>query len=85
MNSHAIMREELVKFLATICRPGCNVKDADDDTDLFDAGYLDSLAVIEIILHMETQYGVSFAASGLDPSTLGTIHGMLEVLKRAGA
>jgi acyl carrier protein len=79
----AQLREELVGFLDTIARPGPSIDAVDDDTNLFDSGLLDSLAVIQIILHLEQQHGVDMAAHGIDPNDLGSITGILNAIQRA--
>ena len=76
-------REGLLEFLGTVCRPGQSFADVADDVNLFDAGIMDSLAVIEIILFLEQRYGVTFAASGIDPRELATVAGILEVIEQA--
>lgn len=83
MRNQSAEREELVAFLGTICRPGQQIDGGDDDVNLFDAGLLDSLAVIQIILYLEQHHGINLIAAGIDPSGLGTIAGMLEAIERA--
>lgn len=77
------LREELVGFLDTIARPGPSIDAIDEDTNLFDSGLLDSLAVIQIILHLEQRHGVDMGAQGIDPNDLGSIAGILNAIQRA--
>lgn len=72
-------RQALLDYLAGIARPGHSLAALSDDDNLFDAGVLDSLAVIQIILYLEQQ-GIDLAASGVGPEQLGTIAGILAVL-----
>ncbi len=81
--SDGAQRQKLRDYLAGIARPGRSLTDLADDDNLFDAGVLDSLAVIQIILYLEQQ-GVDLAASGIAPEQLGTIAGILAALD-AGA
>ena len=83
MAESANSRDRLLEFLGTICRPGQSLTDVAEDTNLFDAGLLDSLAVIEIILFLEKNHGVNMAAAGIEPSQLGTLAGIDEVIRRA--
>ena len=76
-------REDLIAYLRTIARPGQQIDDIGDDINLFDSGVLDSLAVIQIILHLEQNHGVDMAAHGIDPVDLGTIGGILNAIERA--
>ena len=74
------IRDELVEFLGTIARPGGDVQAAGDDDDLVDAGVIDSLAVIQIIIYLESVHQVN--ASAIDPMQLGTIAGILGAIDR---
>ncbi len=86
MTTHdqAGLREQLVGFLRGVARPGQVLADIDDDLHLFDAGLLDSLAVIQIILYLEQEHGVNLAAMGIDPAALATVKGILNAIERAG-
>jgi len=74
------VRGELVAYLQSIARPGADFAAVGDDTNLFDAGLLDSLAVVEIIQHLEREYGVRIRDGGFDPRELGTFAGMLRIV-----
>ena len=76
-------KPNLLEFLDTISRPGQSVSQVDEETNLFEAGLLDSLAVIEIILFLEKNYGVNLATSGIEPTKLGTLAGINEVIRQA--
>ena len=70
-------REELISFLESIARPGRLIVDFDDNTNLFDAGAIDSLAVIQIIQYLEQKHDLNLLASGTDPNSLSSIAGIL--------
>ena len=76
------LREELICFLGSISRPGGRMDDVDDDTNLIDAGIVDSFALIQIILHLEQDHGVELQANGIDPNDLGSLAGILGAIKR---
>lgn len=78
-------RAALVTFLGTIVRPGGRIEDVDDSVNLFDAGYLDSLAIIQIVTYLEQTHGLSLAGPGMDPTDLGTIGGILSMIDRAAS
>ncbi|HHQ13527.1 MAG TPA: acyl carrier protein [Chromatiales bacterium] len=73
-------RDRLCSFLQTIARPGVSIANLQDDTNLFDHGALDSLAVIQIILYLEREYHVNLGARGIDPAQLGSIEGILNAI-----
>ena len=72
-----MQRNDLISYLSTIAKPGMALDELADQENLFDSGILDSLAVIQIIMFLEQEYGVNLAAKGIDPAQLGTIEGIL--------
>ena len=76
--------EELLGFLHTVARPGCLLDDVDDNTNLIDAGIIDSFALIQIILYLEQEYDLRLQTLAIDPGDLGTIDGILAAIARAG-
>ena len=56
-----------------------------DDTNLFEAGLLDSLAVVQVIEHLEEAYGARFGGADFDPQELSCLRGIIAVLTAAAA
>lgn len=77
-------REDLVAFLDTVAKVGCEVEGVDDHTNLVDEGIIDSLALVEVVAWLEENHGVDFRAHGIDPSDLASIEGILSAIRRAG-
>lgn len=77
-------REGLIEFLNSVAKPGSRVDDIDDDTDLIQAGVIDSFAVIQIISYLEQNYHLNLQILGIDPAALGTIGGILTAISRSG-
>lgn len=73
----------LIDFLRTIQKPGKVIESVGLDESLVTSGLIDSLAIIEIVMFLEKNYGIDFAASGLDPDRLATINGILGVIEEA--
>lgn len=73
----------LIDFLRTIQKPGKAIESVGLDESLVTSGLIDSLAIIEIVMFLEKNYGIDFAASGLDPDRLATINGILGVIEEA--
>lgn len=73
-------RKELIRFLGSMCRVGKSVEGIDDDTNLIDAGIIDSLAVVQIILYLEQRHRIDFRISGADPVELASIAGILRTI-----
>jgi acyl carrier protein len=51
-----------------------------DTTALGTAGVLDSLAIIELVLFLETEFGIEFTSRDLDRRRLGTIDQLVELV-----
>ena len=53
--------------------PGELPDSLDESTPLITSGILDSLATLDLVAFLETQYGIEFEASEVDASRLGTL------------
>ena len=73
-------RTALVGFLGTISRPDRQLGDIGDDDGLVDSGFIDSLAMLEIVAFLETEFGLSFRDSGVDPARLATVNSILDLI-----
>ena len=73
----------LIAFLETIKRPDKRVDAIGRDDGLVKSRLIDSLAIIQIVMYLETNYGIDFASTGLDPERLGTINGILDIIESA--
>jgi acyl carrier protein len=73
--------DQLVAFLDSIKRPGAQVAGISRSESLVRAGLIDSLAMLQIVLYLETTYGIDFSATGLDPEKLGTLDGILDIIE----
>jgi acyl carrier protein len=78
-------RRQIVAFLRTIQRPGAAVDAVADEENLFDAGVVDSLAMLQIILLLERQYGIELSRGGFDPTELHSIGAILGLIERRAA
>ena len=82
MRENKQAREDLIRFLNTITRPGQQVESINDNANLIEAGLIDSLSLVHIILYLETQHNVDFQGSGFDPNEVGSVAGMLAAIGR---
>ena len=72
----------LLRFLGTISRPGRRIDDIEQGENLVQAGLIDSLAVLEIVAFLETEFGVDFADTGVDTGRLTTIPSLLDLIEQ---
>ena len=83
--SHAALLDELRQFLRSIQKPGKTVESLQMDESLVASGLLDSLAIMQIVVHLEERYGIDFAASGFDPEQLATLGSIAALIEQARA
>jgi len=79
------LRGALLGFLETVRRPECSLADVGDDVDLFDAGIVDSLAVVRIVMYLEESHGIDLVEAGVDPADLASIGRILDVIERSAS
>lgn len=51
------------------------------DTDLFEAGLLDSLGIIEVLLKIEEIFGLKLQPTDLERKDMATVNNLVEFLK----
>ena len=72
-------RDQLVEFIRTIARPDSDLEAIGDEENLVEAGVVDSLAVVQRIVYLETEHRLNIAA--LDPAERVSIQGILSVIE----
>jgi acyl carrier protein len=73
--------EQRLARLAALFEQHLNLTVPHEDTDLIDAGLLDSLMLVELLVHLEAQCGISIAVEDLELEhfrTLRSIAGFIE-------
>lgn len=76
------MEEKLLQIIVDLCEEE-EVRE-DLDMDLFEEGLLDSLAMTELLIAIEEEFGVSLSPTEYDKSQLSTVHKIEQVLKEKG-
>ncbi|MBF0096790.1 MAG: acyl carrier protein [Magnetococcales bacterium] len=79
MNNH---RDRIVTFLKTVLRPSASLDQLQDHDNLVQTGYIDSLAMLEIVAFLESEFAVDFSESGVNPVDLESVDAMLALLAR---
>ena len=64
-------------------RSGQTLDSVTDDQNLIDAGIIDSLAMVQIIVHLERDHGVDLRMGNIDPTALASVAGILKVIDAA--
>ena len=73
-------RVALIEFLYSIARPDGSLEEIGDHDNLVDAGFMDSLAVVHVIVYLETTYAINLSANDIQPDTLVSLAGILDVI-----
>lgn len=73
------IKENLLAFLAERTR-----KPVAADTDLFASGLVSSMFALELVVHVESQFGVSVEGSDLRLENFRTVDSMTELVLRLG-
>jgi acyl carrier protein len=74
-------REKLLRFLETIRKPDRPLEGLAGDAGLVDSGLIDSLALVEIVVFLETEYAMDFEERGIDPAELASIESILDLIE----
>ena len=74
-------RLDLIAYLRTIQKPSKLIESVGLNDGLVSSGLIDSLAIVQIVVFLETNYGINFAASGFDPDRLATIASILDLIE----
>jgi len=64
---------DLHERIAGIFAAALNMEVPSSDTDLFEAGLLDSLAFVELLLHLEREFGVATSLDDLEADNFRSI------------
>ena len=75
-------RQELLTFLRSIQKAGMPVEALGDDERLVGSGLIDSLAMLQIVMWLETTHGLDFSVRGVSPEELGSIGDILELIEQ---
>lgn len=78
-------RAELVKFLRSIHRRNGSIEEIDDNQSLVEAGWIDSLAALQIVVYLEQTYKIDFRDHAIDPGDLRSMGKILDIIERSTA
>ena len=72
----------LLDFLRTIQKAGVPIQQLDENERLVASGLIDSLAILQIISYLETNYGIDFSEGGINPEQLASIGRVLDLIEQ---
>ena len=74
------MNAEVKNWLVAHFAESQKLEDASCTTDIFDAGWVDSLGIIMLVEEMESKFGFKFAQEQLTDRRFRTINGIAELV-----
>ena len=70
------LQQELRQHILNELLPGEDPAGFSDDFDLIGGGVLDSLAMVNLVTHLEQAYGVEVAPADLVPENFGSVRAL---------
>lgn len=78
--ARATDKKKLFEFLETIKREDTDLDLVDENDGLVNSGLIDSLATVELVLFLENEYNIDFAANRIDLNKLHSISTILDLV-----
>lgn len=73
------MQEQVIEIFEEVT--GCDEIRDDLELDLFEAGLLDSLAIIEVLLQIEEIFGIKLQPTDLERKDMATVNNLVKFLE----
>ncbi|AQM59964.1 MULTISPECIES: D-alanine--poly(phosphoribitol) ligase subunit DltC [Clostridium] len=73
------MQEQVIEIFEEVT--GCDEIRDDLELDLFEAGLLDSLAIIEVLLQIEERFGIKLQPTDLERKDMATVNNLVKFLE----
>jgi acyl carrier protein len=71
---------DLKAFLRTVQKPNRPVDSVGENDGLVASGLIESLAIVQIVAHLETRYGIDFSAAGVDPERFASMASIADLI-----
>jgi len=71
----------LLSQLSTLFLDKLNIKVPAPDTDLIESGLLDSMQIVELLLHIEQQFGLRIALEHVDFDDLRSLARIVQLIR----
>lgn len=76
------MRDKVIKILEDVCETD-EIRD-NPDVDLFEAGLLDSLGTVSLLLEIESVFGLVLEPTDVDRSEISSVNSIVALLASKG-
>jgi methoxymalonate biosynthesis acyl carrier protein len=74
--------EEVRSYILSVHLPGENPDMLSNDDDLLDMGILDSMAIMQLVDHLEKQYGITISTEEIDPANFESINALVAFIDK---
>lgn len=68
--------EEVRNYILSVHLPGENPDMLSNDDDLLDMGILDSMAIMQLVGHLEKHYSITVPTEEIDPANFESINAL---------
>lgn len=75
-------KSDIYRFLHTIQKAGMPVESLGEHDRLVASGLIDSLAILQIVSYLESNYQIDFSIRGVDPEQLGSMANILDLIEQ---
>jgi methoxymalonate biosynthesis acyl carrier protein len=77
--------EEVRSYILSVHLPGENPDMLSNEDDLLEMGVLDSMAIMQLVGHLETQYGITIPTEEIDPDNFESINSLVAFIDKQRA
>jgi acyl carrier protein len=74
--------DEVRNYILSVHLPGENPDMLSNDDDLLDMGILDSMAIMQLVDHLEKQYGITIPTEEIDPANFESINALVAFIEK---
>lgn len=75
------LEQQLRNHIVSAHLPGEDPANVRLDDDLIDSGILDSMAIMQLVGHLETEYGISILTEEIDPRHFATVSTLASLVR----
>ena len=76
------LADEIRKHIVSTYLPGESPEALGPDDDLIDSGILDSLAMMQLVSHLEREYGITIPTGDIDPDHFASTRTLAAFVER---
>ena len=77
--------DDVRNYILSVHLPGENPDMLSNDDDLLDMGILDSMAIMQLVGHLEKQYGITIPTEEIDPDNFQSINALTAFIDKQRA